>query len=382
MASGERAAKRIVHFSSVHSVDDVRVFLKECRSLAAAGYDVTLVARGDTSDTVDGVKRIGVPRGRGNRLQRMVFETLKVARIAWGQKADLYHFHDPELLPVGLALKLAGKTVVYDAHENIRDQVLSKPYLPSWSRRALSVAVGAFESFSVRRLDGVVCATPRIAQTLATPHTIEALNYPVAEEISIPDNEGERDPAKVVFVGGFTAIRGAAQMIDAVALVNQRMPARLVICGTMPADVRSRSEQQAGWTYVDDLGWQTRSQTQHHMATAACGLCVFLPEPNHVEAVPNKLFEYMAAGLPVVASNFPFWEQFVADVGAGVLVDPEDPKSIADGLGRILDDPEHAAAMGAAGRKAVRERFNWDIESHKLVALVSGLVGSSSSTRQ
>lgn len=377
MSTSAPNAKRIVHFSSVHSIDDVRVFLKECRSLAAAGYDVTLVARGDTSDTVDGVKRIGVPRGKGNRLKRMVFETLKVARIAWSQRADLYHFHDPELLPVGLALKLAGKSVIYDAHENIRDQVLSKPYLPGWSRRVLSVAVGMVESFAVRRFDGVVCATPRIAQTLATPHTIEALNYPVAEEITLPDSELERDPAKVVFVGGFTAIRGAAEMIDAMELLNQRMPARLVICGTMPADVRARSEQQPGWAHVEDLGWQTRPQAQHQMATAACGLCVFLPEPNHVEAVPNKLFEYMAAGLPVVASDFPFWRQYVIESGAGVVVNPLDPESIAAGLEGILHDPARAAAMGSAGRLAVRERYNWDIEAGKLLALVSGVLASS-----
>jgi glycosyltransferase involved in cell wall biosynthesis len=242
--------------------------------------------------------------------------------------------------------------------------------------------VGTFESFSVRRFDGVVCATPRIAQTLATPHTIEALNYPVAEEITVPDSEVERDPAKVVFVGGFTAIRGAAEMIDAMTLLNQRLPARLVICGTMPSDVRARSEGQPGWAYVEDMGWQTRPQTQHQMATATCGLCVFHPEPNHVEAVPNKLFEYMAAGLPVVASNFPFWHHFVADVGAGVMVDPLDPESIAAGLQQILDDPGRAANMGAAGRQAVRDRFNWDIEAGKLLILVSSVLASSAPGKQ
>jgi glycosyltransferase involved in cell wall biosynthesis len=166
-------------------------------------------------------------------------------------------------------------------------------------------------------------------------------------------------------------------MIDAMELLNQRMPARLVICGTMPTDVRTRSEQQPGWAYVEDMGWQTRPQAQHQMATATCGLCVFHPEPNHVEAVPNKLFEYMAAGLPVVASNFPFWKQFVVDVGAGVMVDPLDSESIADGLQQILDDPGRAAGMGAVGRQAVRDRFNWDIEAGKLLALVSRVLAPS-----
>jgi glycosyltransferase involved in cell wall biosynthesis len=130
------------------------------------------------------------------------------------------------------------------------------------------------------------------------------------------------------------------------------------------------------------MGWQTRPQAQHQMATATCGLCVFHPEPNHVEAVPNKLFEYMAAGLPVVASNFPFWHHFVADVRAGVMVDPLDPESIADGLQQILDDPGRALNMGAAGRQAVRDRFNWDIEAGKLLILVSSVLASSAPGKQ
>ena len=142
----------------------------------------------------------------------------------------------------------------------------------------------------------------------------------------------------------------------------------------MPADVRAEVESLPGWKYVEDLGWQERDRTQIQMATAACGLCVFHPEPNHVEAVPNKLFEYMAAGLPVVVSNFPFWRQFVEEVGSGVMVDPLNPRAIADAVLVITNDSSTVAEMGLAGSEAVSTRFNWDAESTKLMELYQRLL--------
>jgi glycosyltransferase involved in cell wall biosynthesis len=370
--SNQPFAQHVVHFSSVHQVGDVRIFLKECRSLAAAGYRVTLVARGEKSDVVDGVRRIGLSHSSsGGRIGRMVLGTVKVARQAWRQNADLYHFHDPELLPVGLLFRISGKRVIYDAHENIRDQIVSKPYIPAWARKPLSKLVGLIEDFAIRRFDGVVTATPRIAETLQTANTVTAANYPVAEEIAYQTGEVSRNLEKIVFVGGFTFIRGAREMVEAIELVNQQRPCKLVICGVMPAAVRSEVENLPGWEFVEDLGWQERDRTQSQMAAAACGLCVFHPEPNHVEAVPNKLFEYMAAGLPVVASNFPFWRQFVEDVGSGVMVDPLNPQSIADAILEIISNPARVTAMGAAGSDAVKSQFKWDAESEKLLALYS-----------
>lgn len=371
------SSPHIVHFSSVHQVTDVRVFLKECRSLADAGYRVTLVARGAESGIEDGVQRIPVSQNaRGGRVGRMLLGTAQVVRRAWAQDADLYHFHDPELIPFALLMKLFGKKVVYDAHESIRDQLLSKPYLPRWSRKPISRIVGLLEDFAIRRFDGVVTATPHIAEILHTPHTVTVGNFPVSEEISEKTDGDLRAPGKVVFIGGFTAIRGAREMVQAIGLVNKYMPARLTVCGTMPAAVRAEVEALPEWEFVEDLGWQDRSSTQQHRATASCGLCVFHPEPNHTEALPNKLFEYMGAGLPVVASDFPYWRQFVRDIGAGVMVDPLDPQSIANGILEIIGDPERAREMGEAGAATVRDRFNWDSEVQKLVQLYERIVGS------
>lgn len=371
-------APHIVHFSSVHQVTDVRVFLKECRSLAKAGYRVTLVARGMESGVSDGVRQIAVSNSAtGGRLGRMILGSVQVVRRAWAEKGDLYHFHDPELIPFGLLMKVLGKKVIYDAHESIRDQLLSKPYLPTWSRKPVSKIVGWLEDFAIRRFDGVITATPHIAEILNTPHTVPIGNFPVADEVTADTMLVEREAGKVVFIGGFTKIRGSKEMVQAIDIVNQTLPAKLTICGTMSSAIRAEVVKLQGWQYVDDLGWQDRESTKYHRATAICGLCVFHPEPNHLEALPNKLFEYMGAGLPLVASNFVYWRQLVEDTGAGVMVNPLDPQSIADGILEIMNNPERAREMGEAGTKAVRERFNWDAEAEKLISLVELLVGTS-----
>lgn len=325
---------------------------------------------------IDDVRVIGIPkRSSGNRLLRMTLDTWKVARMAWLQQADLYEFHDPELIPAGLVFRMMGRKVIYDAHENYRDDILSKHYLPVKTRRFVSRAIGILEDFSVRRFSSVFTATPKIAQTLSSDHTYCLSNYPMLEEFVDSDTATPRDEEMIAYVGGITIIRGIREMIEATRLVARDRPVGLTICGAIPGELSSELVGTDGWSYVEARGKQPRSVVQQVLSTAACGLCVFHPEPNHIEALPNKLFEYMAAGLPVVASDFPYWKQFVEETGAGVMVDPMNPKAIAQGIQEILAHPDRAQAMGEAGRKAVRERFNWDSEAARLINVVDHLIG-------
>jgi glycosyltransferase involved in cell wall biosynthesis len=379
MGASAPQAKRIVHFSSVHAIDDVRVFLKECRSLAAAGYDVTLVARGDTSDEVDGVKRIGVPRGKGNRLKRMVFDTLKVARLAWNQNADLYHFHDPELFPVAFVFRIAGKPVIFDAHESISKQIFSKEWIPDRVRPVIARAYRVVEQLGSLFLSGIVAATPAIAELFPASKTVVVQNFPLLSEFQSGDQsaEREREPL-VVYVGGITEARGAREMVAAMDRLPNDHAARLVMAGPVASSaLRTELMTMPGSERLELAGIQDRDGVTDLLSRASVGLVVLHPEPNYVDSYPVKMFEYMAAGVPVVASNFPFWEQFVQDVGTGVLVDPYDTESIAEGIVDIIGNLDRAREMGAAGISAVQQRFNWDVEAEKLLALVSRVLASS-----
>src|SRR5438445_7594562 len=109
---------RVCHLTSVHPPFDGRIFRKEIRTLVAAGYSVTLIATGIGDQQVNGVTVRGIPRARKRR-ERLSKTTTLVYRAALRERADVYHFHDPELIPVGLALKASGHRVIYDAHESV-----------------------------------------------------------------------------------------------------------------------------------------------------------------------------------------------------------------------------------------------------------------------
>src|SRR5438132_10977492 len=155
---------RIVHLTSVHPPFDKRIFEKECRTLAAAGYDVTLVAPGVEHCVVDGVRMYGVPKAL-TRPERMTRTTRHVLAAAIELDADLYHFHDPELIPAGFALKLRGKRVVYDVHENLPGDLLhSKDYLPAWMKPALSSGAHAVEALAGKAFDGIITISEGFAR--------------------------------------------------------------------------------------------------------------------------------------------------------------------------------------------------------------------------
>jgi glycosyltransferase involved in cell wall biosynthesis len=126
---------------------------------------------------------------------------------------------------------------------------------------------------------------------------------------------------------------------------------------------------------VDYLGWQSRREAVKLLGRVRVGLVVLHPTPAFLESYPVKLFEYMAAGLPVIASDFPLWREIVSKAEAGILVDPRNPAAIAGAIDHLLRHPDDAARMGANGRRAVLQRYNWSQEASKLVDLSRKIVG-------
>src|SRR5262249_10920739 len=120
---------KVVHVTSVHSAMDVRILEKECKSLAAHGYEVVLIAPSIHPVQVDGVRVVTVKKPR-NRSARLLLTALEVLYLSAQEDADLYHFHDPELIIIGVALKLfMGKIIVYDVHEDLPLQIFKKPWV-------------------------------------------------------------------------------------------------------------------------------------------------------------------------------------------------------------------------------------------------------------
>lgn len=318
---------------------------------------------------MDGVHVVDVGRPR-NRALRFICTGFLMLRAARKHSWKWVHFHDPELLVIGVLLCRSGAIAIYDAHEDLPRAILSKAWIPHCLRMPLCKLAEVVENGLVRRVSAVVAATPAIHERFSriARRSVLVANYPVEEEL---DHSGDqpRNPT-VCYVGGVEEIRGALTMVRAVELAG----VELELAGSIyPTHFQSRLIAEPGWPRVRYHGLVPRVSARAIMRRCSIGLLLFLPEPNHVESQPNKLFEYMAAGLPVIASDFPLWRQIIERVGCGVLVDPTNPRAVASAITQMLANPEAAAEMGKRGREAVAESFTWKTQRQCLISLYEAL---------
>lgn len=332
-----------------------------------------VVADGKGDSVVDGVKIVDAGPPQGNRIRRMTRSARAVYEKAVALRADLYHLHDPELLPVALKLKRRGHRVIFDSHEDFPADILTKPYLGTIARHTIATTFALFERYAVAKLDVIVAATPTIRDKFLKLgcRSLDINNYPLLEELSEHLSWLE-DRGKVCYVGAMTGIRGVPELVDAMALTRSR--ARLALVGNFTEKATGeRCRSSAGWPKVDDHGFVGRLEVRRIMEDSAAGVVTFLPAPNHVDAQPNKMFEYMSAGIPVIGSHFPLWREIIEGNGCGICVDPANPAAIAAAIDHLVEDQATGRAMGGRGRAAVLEKYNWDSEGKKLVALYRSL---------
>lgn len=359
---------KVVHLTSAHTRYDIRIFQKQCRTLAANGYDVTLVvADGKGPETVDGVSIVDVGRLPG-RLNRMLRTTRKVYSAAKALDADVYQFHDPELMPVGSKLKASGKKVLFDSHEDVPKQLLSKPYLNQTMRNLLSWGFGKYEEFACRKLDGILTATPVIRDKFAKLNScvLDINNFPMLGELDAGVSWGAKSQ-EVCYVGGISSIRGIYEVVESLALT--RSQGRLNLVGTFnETSLAEKTKESKGWSFVNECGQLGRPGVRDVLGRSMAGLVTFHPLPNHIDAQPNKMFEYMSAGIPVIASDFPMWRDIIHGSQCGICVDPLKPEAIAGAIDFLLGHPSEAEEMGRNGQLAVNQKYNWAIESEKLLS--------------
>jgi glycosyltransferase involved in cell wall biosynthesis len=370
---------RIAHLTSAHPPLDGRIYNKECRSLVRAGYDVLLIGNFDLTAVVDGVKVHGLGANKG-RVQRFTIKLVRIIREAFRADANLYHVHDPDLLIVGLILRAAGRRVVYDVHEDLPTKILIKLYLPRYMRKPLQWIVERVEGWLAGCMSGLVTATPYLKNRFLRAHkmVVAVNNFPILEELVCSASvDWASRSGSVTYYGGISEARGIAEMLAAMDLLSSKHSIKLELAGwfyvkKLLNDLSATSQ----WRHVQWHGELKREDLTPLLGRSFAGLVILHPEKTFVASQPTKLFEYMAAGIPVIASDFPLWRSFVQETDCGVLVDPLNPKAIAEAIEYLALNPREAEAMGQRGKKAVERLFNWANEEQTLIAFYSSLLAT------
>ena len=356
---------KICHITIVHKRSDIRIFHKECKSLKNLSNDIHIVvADGLGDEVVDGIEihDLGKPSGR---LSRFLYTAKKARAKAESIRADIYHLHDPELLRISKALKRKNfAKVIFDSHEDTPGQILSKPYIPFFLRKIVSVLVEYYENRTLKSLDGIVTATPYIRDRLKkiNNNCIDINNFPLLKEIDISEEVTEKEN-KVCFIGGISEIRGITELVKALEFLNTSLD----LAGEIPIDYKNKLQKIKGWEKVNELGFISREKAMQVKKSSLAGIVTFLPVPNHINAQPNKIFEYMASGIPVIGSHFKLWKDIIESNNCGICVNPGKPEEVANAIKIILQNPDKAESMGNNGIKLVQEKYNWNIEEIKLI---------------
>lgn len=363
----------VCHLSTVHAVNDIRIFYKECRSLQNAGFEVTYIASHDRETTMDGVRILPLPFTH-SRLRRIFLHTWLTLLKALKLNARLYHIHDPELLPIAWILRFCGKKVIYDAHEHLSKDILDKPWIRSaFVRKLISSLTGAFEQLSASILSGIVAATNHIASQFDPKKTALVRNFPMLDFISEVPKPPKRTDGKrvIVYTGGLTRIRGILQMVEAMRTVPDNL--ELVIAGQWEdAQFENECRQSPGWQKCTYLGHVPQREAYGLMKGADAGILTFLPAANHMEAMPNKAFEYMACDLPMIISDFPYWRELFGE--SAVYVDPTDPGSIAKGIISLFENQSTVQKDLPALPKFNSGELSWEAESRVLIGFYNRIL--------
>jgi glycosyltransferase involved in cell wall biosynthesis len=343
---------------------DIRIFYKECMALNDEGFDVHHLVQYHTREQVEGITIHPLPQNRTRLFRLFVIPWLiffKALRI----RASVYQFHDPELIFVGVLLRIAGKKVIYDVHENFPLQVSSKQYLWKPIRMILSKIGKVYEDIGVYLFNAVITATDSIKNRFSenVQHKVEVVkNYVDYNEIQPAIYTSK--PAEICYVGGISYHRG----IDLILKSISKQHVKLNLAGIFHDDsYRNELMDYPGWRQTEYWGVLDRNGIQDIYDLSRVGMLLLRPREGFLDSLPIKLFEYMAAGIPIIASNFPLWKKIIEENQCGLCIDPFDEEGIQSSIHYLLHNEKAAEEMGRRGRELVMHKYNWNKEKEKLL---------------
>ncbi|WP_128080373.1 glycosyltransferase family 4 protein [Listeria fleischmannii] len=373
-------SKKVMMFSSVHVWNDTRIYYKEAISLADAGFKVHFYAIENGMELVSHpnitVILLNESKSRLSRPLRWHY----LYQAAKKTDAKFYHFHDPELLLLMPRLKKhkPHATFIYDMHENFTKDLLTKKWIPTkFSRKVVSWFARWMETITMKYLDYIIFAEKSYAESYKhiSCQKIEVLNYPTYQK-RVFKHKIFSTVFNIVYVGSITEDRGVFEMLEVISILKKRHDSqfKLQLVGPVAADLDKKIQafiyEHRLHEIVELHGRIPYPEIWEIYAHADIGICILHPLPNYVKSLPTKLFEYMAAALPIVASHFTSWEQLIEKHQAGFTVDPFDLETMAAEISTYSKEKELLTKMGNNGRKAYEEAYHWEIEAQKMIQAI------------
>jgi glycosyltransferase involved in cell wall biosynthesis len=373
--------KLVLHLSSVQQGLDSRAFHMESVPGVGRGIRPVLIAAHGIDGYRNGVQLISIRRYK-NRIIRILMTPAMIFRIL-GTRGDIYQFHDPELLFVGLLVKVVfRKKVVYDVCEDYPSMMLTKTCIPSALRPMVAKMVSRLEWLAGSLLDGIVAADPATLRRFAkVGHARKCVFYNFPKIDLFPEPQPQEPRFDIVYRGGLSERAGTLVLLEAVAeLIKQNRAVSLLLIGYFDDSHTERIVRGRIHALQSQMTIELRGRLEHQamasaLSEARIGICPLRPIPKFLRNIPVKVWEYWACGLPVIATDLPPIRPFFR-TEAGLLVKPDDPQQLVTAILRLLDNPEEAQRMGARGRRAVVERLNNQTQMRGLLTFYGKILNS------
>ncbi len=371
---------KVCHLTSTHGNHDQRILIKECASLAKAGYDVYQVAQGDDGE-YEGVRLIGTGETEKGAFYRLIKRPRKVYQLAKKLDADIYQIHDMELLPYAVKLKRRGKKVIFDYHEDFASRFADSDllHLPRSIMKLLGKIYTSYEKRSVKKLDAMISVTPYICDRLkkTNPKTVMITNYPMTDRPEWSKEVAYNKASDYIcFVG---QISNYLYCIDtATEAIQSIEQMRLKLCGPerRPGDIDMLKSIDSG-KRIDYMGILPYSHVPSVISGARAALITCSYTINMSGKLGtlgnNKIFEAMLCGVPVICTDCVIWRNIIDKYHCGICVEPRNTDQLTAAIRYIVDNPDIAQQMGRNGRQAVFNEFNWGTQEKALLQLYADL---------
>lgn len=355
---------KICQLTTVHPVSDPRIFYKECGSLASQGFHVELIIPEEKDYRASNGVHIKVIKRQQGRFKRFISGSFQAFKKIREIKPELVHFHDSELLPIGILLRILGYKIIYDVHEDLPKQILDKKWLgPRFIRIIASKIMSCMESFCAGIFNGIVAATPEIANRFPSAKTEVVCNYPISSMTSdVTGVPKDKNKVVVMYAGSLTRIRGIEEAVKAMDLCNEK--AELWLMGRFESDAFEKEcRSLSGWKKTIYFGIKPLAEVYEYVKSSDIGLSVLYPLERHLVALPTKAFEFMAFSKPVIVNK----GEYLLNVFRDSAVYSECTASeIASNIDLLISDHELRDRLGKQGREYFETKYSWESQALKL----------------